>query len=180
MSRSEGGFVMRTRVNRRQMLQGIGAGAIALAGLTPRIARAADDEEEEILLAKVPEVVRKGADKAVPGAKWAAAYLVKEDDEKLYELEGKDSKGRDVVATITPEGTVEDVTTEIPLKEVPESVKEALKGKMPRFKPTTAYEISEEGKVTGYDFEGRRPKDKHDISVYVSADGKTIEIDEDE
>jgi hypothetical protein len=43
----------------------------------------------------------------------------------------------------------------------------------------TAYEISQDGKVESYDFEGRRPKDKDDIIISVSADGKTVEIDDD-
>lgn len=139
-----------------------------------------EDAEEEIPLKKVPDVVRKAADKAVGKVKWESAHLVTEDGEKLYELEGTDSKGRIVVVTVTPEGTVDEIVTEIALKDVPETVTSALKEKMPRFKAKLAFEISEDGTVTGYDLEGRRPRDKHDIAVYVSADGKTVEIDEDE
>lgn len=141
---------------------------------------AAEDSEEEVPLAKVPEVVRKAADKAVEGAKWEAAYKVQEDGETFFELAGKDSKSREVIVTVTPQGEVDEVVTEIALKDIPEVVTAAVKEKYPRFKVKLAFEITDEGKVTGYDLEGRRPKDKNDIGIHVSADGKTVEIDEDE
>jgi hypothetical protein len=49
---------------------------------------------------------------------------------------------------------------------------------MPRFKPAAAFEVTEDGKVSRYEIEGRRPKDKEDISLSVSPDGKTIEIND--
>jgi hypothetical protein len=54
----------------------------------------------------------------------------------------------------------------------------ALKKKLPRFQVATAYEARQEGKVIRYDFEGKRPRDKKEITVSVSANGKEIEIDE--
>ena len=42
----------------------------------------------------------------------------------------------------------------------------------------TTYEARHEDKVIRYDFEGKRPRDKKEITVSVSADGKEIEIDE--
>jgi len=169
-----------TAMNRRSWLTTLGGATLAVAWSRPAVADEDKTQEEEIPLAKVPAVVRKAADKAVTGATWTTAYLVRDEEKSFYELEGKIAKGRVVIVTITPDGIAEDVTTEIPVKEVPESVMAALKAKYPRFKSKVAFEISEDGKVTGYDFEGRRPKDKHDIGIYVSADGETIEIDEDE
>jgi hypothetical protein len=130
---------------------------------------------DDIEVAKVPASVRKAVDKAVPGAKWESAY-----SEMIYELEGRDGKGRAVVVEVTDEGEVNDVSTEIPIKEVPEAVVAAFKAKMPRFKVTTVYESRQKGKVVGYSVEGRRPKDKDDVGLFVSPDGKTVEIDDDE
>ena len=169
---------------RRNVLKTIGTAlcgfaVVAVSGRTPADEKP-EESEAEIPLKEVPKVVRNAADKAASGAKWTAAHLVTEGDEKFYELEGKDSKGLMIVVTVTPAGAVDELVTEIPLKDIPEIVTAALKAKMPRFKPKLAFEISEDGKPTGYDIEGRRPRDKHDIAVYVSADGKTIELDEDE
>ena len=129
---------------------------------------------DDIAMSKVPAEVKKAADKAVPGGKWESAS-----SETIYELEGKDAKGRAVVVEVTDEGEVEDVSTELAIKDVPEVVVSALKAKMPRFKIETVYESKQDGKVSGYSFEGKRPKDKEEIGVFVSPDGKTIEIDED-
>jgi len=71
------------------------------------------------------------------------------------------------------------VSTEIPIKEMPEAVVSAFKTKMPKFKVTTAFESRQNGKVVGYSIEGKRPRDKEDIGIFVSPDGKTVEIDED-
>ena len=63
---------------------------------------------------------------------------------------------------------------------LPDVVRDAVKARWPRFKMSAAFEIRKDGKVTGYDLEGKRPADKHEIGLSVSADGKEIEIDEDE
>jgi hypothetical protein len=129
--------------------------------------------EEDIDLADVPAAVKAAAVKAVPKAKWEAAA-----SETIYVLEGKNAKGRSVEVTITEDGDVEDVSTELPVKEVPEPVLSALKAKMPRFKIEAVFESRAEGKVVGYSFEGKRPSDKEEIGVFVSPDGKTIDIDD--
>jgi len=128
---------------------------------------------DDIAMSKVPAAVKKAAEKAVPGGKWESAS-----SETIYELEGKDGKGRAVVVEVTDDGEVNEVSTELPVKEVPEVVLSALKAKMPRFKIETVFESKQDGKVAGYSFEGKRPKDKEEIGVFVSPDGKTIEIDD--
>lgn len=137
-----------------------------------------DDKPQKIDLAKLPAKVRKAADAAVPGAKWEEAHKDTEEGVVIYELDGTNARGRDVTVMVTAEGKVTEVETELPLTEVPQLVRDALKAKMPRFKITAAFEIREEGKVTSYDFEGKRPKDKEEITVSVSVDGKTIEIED--
>ena len=135
--------------------------------------KAARMRGEDLPMNKVPANVRKAAEKEVPGGKWESAS-----SQVIYELEGTDAKGRAVTVEVDDEGEVGDVSTELAVKEVPETVLSALKAKMPRFKIETVFESKQNGKVAGYSFEGKRPKDKEEIGVFVSPDGKTIEIDE--
>jgi hypothetical protein len=137
-----------------------------------------EDEEEEIEVAKVPAKVRQAAAKAVKGAKWEAAFRLKIKEGELFELEGVDAKGRGVVVTVSPDGVVDEIETEIRPKDLPDAVAKAVREKVPAFKAHVATEISENGKVTGYEIEGRRAKEKRDILITVSPDGKTVETDE--
>lgn len=134
---------------------------------------------EDIDLKKVPAVVRKAADKAVPKAKWESASKETEDKKEYwYELEGKDAKGRYVHVTVLSDGTVDEVSTEIEFKDAPKVVKDALKAKFPKFKTESSYEIRKDDKIERYDFEGARGNKKEDITISVSPDGKSVEIDE--
>lgn len=156
----------------KTLLVGSAAGASLLA-IGPADALAADVD-----LKALPPKVRAAADKAVPGAKWTGASKDEDGGEVTYSLEGTDSKGRDVTVEVSAAGEVEEVMTEIPLAEVPATVMAALKAKMPKFEIAGAVAMSQGGAVDGYEFDGKRPKDKEEITVYVSADGKTIEIED--
>ena len=90
---------------------------------------------DELDLSKVPDVVKKAAEKASPGSRWESAS-----SETTYELEGKDAKGRNVIVEVSEDGDVEDVSTELAIKDVPAVVTSALKAKMPRFKIETVFE----------------------------------------
>jgi uncharacterized protein YxeA len=127
---------------------------------------------------KVPAKVRAAAEKAVPKAKWTDFSKESEDGEMWFELEGTDAQKRYVYVTVTAEGVVGEVMTEVKAKDLPKAVVAALSAKLPRYKVATYYEVRSDGKVTRYDLEGKRPRDKEDITVSVSADGKTVEIDE--
>jgi hypothetical protein len=162
-------------INRRRALSLLCTSGVAAALIErPTAVRAATDEIE---LAKLPAKVRRAADLAVPGATWSNAYKDDEDGELVYEIDGKDRQKRSVTVEVSAQGDVNEVETEIPFKEVRENVQAALKKKMPRFKVSAAFEIREDGKVAGYNFEGKRPRDKEDIVVFVSVDGKEVEID---
>jgi hypothetical protein len=133
--------------------------------------------QDEIDLAKVPPKVRKAAEKAVSGVKWTSAYKHTDEGEVTFELEGTDAKGRTVTVDIGADGKVGEVATEIAAKEVPKPVTDAVKSFLPGFKASSVFEIREEGKVVGYESEGKRPQDKEEFTVFVSSDGKRIEID---
>ena len=112
-------------------------------------------------------------------AKWTGASKSEEDGEVTYELEGEDAAKRYVWVELTADGKVNEVGFEIQFGEAPSVVTSALKKKFPQFQVASTYEARQEGKVVRYDFEGKRPRDKEEITVSVSADGKEVEIDED-
>ena len=168
-------MMIKELMSRRRALTVLGtAGVAAVLTERPDPAQAATDE---IDLAKVPAKVRRAADLAVPGAKWSTAFKDEEDGETYFELEGKDRRQRVVTVEVSADGEVNEVETEMPLAEVRESVQATLKKRLPRFKVATVYEVREGGKMVGYNFEGKRPRDKEEIVVFVSADGKEVEID---
>ena len=120
---------------------------------------------------EVPSVVKEAADKAIPGAKWESADV-------SYQLEGKDSKGRTVTVELESDGDIVEIETEISEKEVPSAVMKAIKAKYPKFVIETILEIRHDSKASGYQFEGKRPKDKEDVTILVSADGKNVDLSE--
>ena len=153
-----------------------------LSVLTAGFVTAAARDEEEIPFAKLPEAVRKAAEGAVPRVKWESGTKDVEDGKTVYTVDGENAKGKAVSVEVTADGKVLEVSVEVVMAEVPAVVKDALKKKLPRFKIDDIFEVSRGGKVVEYQFEGQRPKDKkadHEITVTVSADGKTVEIDED-
>jgi hypothetical protein len=134
---------------------------------------------DDVGLDKVPAGVKEAASKAVPGAKWTAATRSVDEGRVTYELEGEDADKRKVWVDLTADGKVNEMSYLIELAKVPRVVTAALKKKMPRFQVSASYEAFKDGKVFAYYFDGKRPRDKEEISVSVSADGKSVEIDED-
>jgi hypothetical protein len=62
------------------------------------------------------------------------------------------------------------------LKDVPKAVRATLKSKIPSFVVSKVFEISDRGHC--YEFHGLRPEDEEEITLRVSDDCTTIEIDE--
>jgi hypothetical protein len=140
-----------------------------------------------ILLTDVPLPAWEAVAQKVPTFEAITAYdlrqgdnLLKPSDEDFrgFEVGGVYSKDKQVIIEVTAEGEIGEMEKEIPLADVPKLVTAALKAKMPRFQAATVFELSEEGAVAGYIFEGRRPRDKTAIDVFVSTDGKEIEIED--
>ena len=168
---------MAGRLLNRRVLFALAAGSIA-AGRLLESNTAAGATDDKIDLAKVPAKIKEAASKAMPRAKWTGASKSVEDGEVTYELQGEDAAKHYVWVELTADAKVNEVGFEIPFGKVPQIVTEALKKKLPRFQVASSYEARQEGKVIRYDFEGKRPRDKKEITVSVSTDGKKIEIDE--
>src|SRR5262245_30460456 len=134
---------------------------------------------DEIALDRVPAKVKEAASKAIPGAKWTGANKSVEDGETVYTLEGEDAAKTHVWVDVTADAEITEVGSEIDLAKVPPVVAEALKTTLPQFKVSSAYEARLDGKVIRYYFDGKRPRDKEEIAVSVSPDGKSVKIEED-
>jgi hypothetical protein len=164
-------------LNRRRIVFALAAGSFAAGLRLPgETAAGATDESD---LAKVPAKVKEAASKAVPGARWTGASRNSEDGAVTYELEGQDSDDNDVWVELTADARVNEVGTEIDSDQVPAVVTAALKKRFPRFATSENYAVRQGGKVIRYDFDGKRPRDKEEVTVSVSPDGKTVEIEDD-
>ena len=134
---------------------------------------------EDIALANLPEIIRNAADKAIPNAKWNKVVKDTDGKDSWYEVSGMDAKGRKICVTVEPNGDIEEIETEIKAQNTPKSVMAARRGRLPNFKISAVYEIrSDEHKITRYDFDGKRLKDKEDVTISFTVDGKFIKLDE--
>ena len=158
----------------RQKLAYIVLFMFVIIGMAHGIARG-----EDIALANLPEIIRTAADKAGPNAKWNK--VVKDTDGKnnWYDISGIDAKGRKICVTVEPNGDIDEIETEIKSQNTPKSVMTALRGRLPNFKISAVYEIrNDEDKITRYDIDGKRLKDKEDVTISFTVDGKFIKLDE--
>ncbi|MGX2039167.1 PepSY domain-containing protein [Methylocaldum sp. MU1018] len=151
-------------------------GLLGLAGLAG-CDGSGGSAEKNVSLDQLPPAVRTTADKAVPGVKWEKAETETERGQAIYELKGFDSSNRKVEVEVTPEGTLIEAETEVPLEEVPIVVREALKARQPNFKPEEIESVTKGVGPSGYEFEGRDEGNKK-IEIFVSADGSQVTVQE--
>jgi hypothetical protein len=151
--------------------------ALGVTGLVCLPAGASADEQK-VKLADVPAVVRQAAAKAVPDAKWTEATTEAEDGETTFEIIGEKPGGRAVSVGVSEAGKVLEIENEIPLKEVPRLITDACKAKYPKFQPSDAETVSKDGKIVAYELSGKLGQ--KEVDIRVSADGKTVELDDEE
>jgi hypothetical protein len=162
---------------RRGFMRALTLGALATAVL-PGKTFGQPPDEHEIDLKKVPAHVREAASKAAPHVHWKTAFKSDQNGEVMYEIEGLDGKKREVTVILDAKGKVEEIETVIPVEEVPEIVMKALRAKVPTLEIDSVTEIQEHKKVVAFDFAGTRSASHKPTGVYVSADGKTVEIEQ--
>jgi len=156
--------------------------------------------EMEVELEEVPAAITAAATRKIPPFKAEGAYSIRrgadvlggQSSERAFALDGADSDERDISLEITADGKITSLEREIAASAVRQVVIKALQEKLPRLQIVTAHEIHEGETLTGYAIEGTRPakgkakgkakkaegKVGEEITVFVSADGKEIEIDE--
>jgi len=158
----------------KQLLAYIVLFMAVIFGMTYGIARG-----EDIALANLPEIIRNAADKAIPNAKWNKVVKDTDGKDSWYEVSGMDAKGRKICVTVEPNGDIEEIETEIKSQNTPKSVMTALRGRLPNFKITAVYEIrNDQDKIIRYDIDGKRSRDKEDVTISFTVDGKFIKLDE--
>jgi hypothetical protein len=174
--------MLKSSHGRRGFLRVLTFGALAPAVLPAAAHAQAKADDVEISLKHVPAHLKDVASKAVPGVHWKTAFKNEEQGEITYEIEGVDPKNREVTVTITADAKVEEIETAITVAETPEVVMKALKARFPRLEIVAITEIQEAHKdghkIVGFDFEGNHPSDKKTMGIYVSADGKTVHVEE--
>ena len=143
------------------------AGSLALAG-----------EEKKIDLEDVPGAARRIFEREAPGITLTEAYTEDEDGETIYELRGKDGRGRRIEVDVTEDMECQEVEREITLEELPPAVRAALKDepKLKGFEPEFIESSTRGGKVAAYELSGTCQGKQ--VEVEVSADGKTVKVEE--
>jgi uncharacterized membrane protein YkoI len=132
----------------RSLARGL-AVLVAVALLVPA---APAGDEEEIPLSKVPKKVLDAVKAKYPGADLRSATRGTEDKEVYYSIVLK-HKDEEYEVTLTPEGEITEVAKDIPVKDLPRAVAEALAKKYPGATIEEASEGREpgaNGKVTYY------------------------------
>jgi hypothetical protein len=117
--------------------------------------------------------------KTLPRVKWTEATEKVEDGMTTYEVSGTDLKDHESNASVTADGQ-STIRTELDLTEVPGVVSDALKAKLPKFQPDSVMSVIENGRLNAYAFEGDETGGAEMMEVSVSADGKTVKIDDDD
>ena len=105
-------------------------GLTMLAGLA-LVAGARGDEEEKVPIEKLPARVTDAVKAKFAGAELIGASKEKEKDREVYEVEIK-HKGTHIDVTLTPEGSIVCIETQIDARELPKAVAEALAAKYPK------------------------------------------------
>jgi uncharacterized membrane protein YkoI len=133
------------------------------------------DEGRRVSLDKVPAVVKAAADKATPGAHWKKAEKEMEHGKMVYELKGRDAKGKKVKVEVSPDGNQVTVEEKVSLDKVPGAAKAAADKAIPGVTWKAAEQETEGGK-TVYELKGHDPKGER-VEVEVSPDGNQVTVE---
>ncbi|MBI1917520.1 MAG: PepSY-like domain-containing protein [Planctomycetes bacterium] len=127
-------------------------------------ARTARADEEKVPLDKVPKEVMDAVKGRFPGAKLLGASKEKEDGKTVYEI-SLTYKNHHHDVTVQPDGKVLGIERELPAKDLPKAVAEALAAKYPKATYKTVEELLKgDGKLKGYEV------------LLVTAEKKTLEV----
>ena len=149
-------------------------GPVALAVMLCTTVAGAD--EQKVPLDKVPKVIMDSILGRFPGAQVTSVEKEKEGAKILFDIELK-HRGRKYEMDIEDNGTIMEIEKEIPLKDVPAAVLNAVKAKHPN---AAVQEVMEVNKVEGkketpihYEITIKEG-DKKAQEVIVSLDGKSV------
>ena len=152
--------------------------AVAMVGGTVAPALAGE-KREKCEMSNVPANVKAAAERAAPGVAWKKACKETENGQTFYELCGKDAANRRTEAEVSADGMVKEVETEIGETAVPANIREVFRAKHPEFKATGAEQVTRNGQVYAFDFEGKKNGKYIEYRVHTS-DNSIKELTEEE
>ena len=121
-------------------------------------------DEEKVPLDKVPKAVLDAVKAKFPDAKLLGATTEKDGDKIVFEISLEYKKHHHDV-TLQPDGKILDIEREIPFKDVPKVISDAVFKKYPKSDVKLAEELAKgDGKVIGYEI------------LLVTAAGEMIEV----
>ena len=126
--------------------------------------------------AEVPEAVEKAIKAEYPDAKIGEAEEEKEDGKMIYEVEFTVGK-KEYEASITPEGKILEIESEIKVTEIPAIVKKAIMAKYEGATLKEAEELIKEKKVASYEVK-LVTKEEKTMEVVFDAKGKFVKEEE--
>jgi uncharacterized membrane protein YkoI len=120
--------------------------------------------EKKVELDKVPKAVMDAIKAKFPNAKLLGASTEIEGDKTVYEI-SLTYKDHHYDVTLEPEGKILDIEKEIPVKDLPKVITDALEAKYPKAKLSKAEElIKGDGKLHAYEV------------ILTTADNNTFEV----
>jgi len=129
-------------------------------GVSVTVTAAGEVEElqEQVDFEKTPDAVKKAIRATVPGIKEEETDVYKVFSGKnfadvSYEFEGVDANGRYVWLDSSPDGKIDEFYTEVPFKELPKPVQDAVNKQFAKRQSATSYVVHEQGKLARYDLE---------------------------
>jgi hypothetical protein len=105
-----------------------------LLALVLSLAGDRDDGRESIKILDVPGVVHAASSKAVPNVTWTKATRERVGERTIYELSGKNARGRNITVVALDDGEVTDVATQVLWSEVPPAARDSLQAHLPGFR----------------------------------------------
>ena len=134
--------------------------------------------DDKIELAKVPTNIREAANKALPRVRWTGATKSVEDGKVTYQLEGEDTAKGYVWVELTADAKVNEVGSEIVIEQGPADCHRGAQKEIPPVPGGVNLRGSQRRQSDQVRLRGETPRDKKEITVSVSVDGKEIEIDD--
>ncbi len=119
-----------------------------------------------------PDAVRQSIGRSYPSATMTACNAEHEDGQDQFEVR-VDNAGDRVEVDVTPDGTILQTESAIPLEQVPARVMSAFAAKYPNSKPTTAEKQVRAGKGTFYEI--AFPAEPRAKQVTFAEDGSVVE-----
>jgi len=139
------------------------------------------DDEEKVPLDKLPAKIKEAVKAKFPDAEQVSAEKEKEDGKILFEVNVK-NKGKVVEITLTEDGKIVELETEITVADLPKAVTEAFEKKYPKATVTKVEEVIA-GEKTKYELLITFGEKKLEVSfdpkgAFIEEEDKSKEKDE--